>query len=115
MVVQERNQYREKLNNAKESISKVEVIVESKVKMAQQKEREELAKLMDDNQNLTRQVTILDQEKLQMYQKEQNLTDRINQLTSDLTFFTNNADTRDQIKRIESLRAERDAKEHQIV
>jgi len=115
VVVQERNQYREKLNNAKESISKVEVIVESKVKMAQQKEREELAKLMDDNQNLTRQVTILDQEKLQMYQKEQNLTDRINQLTSDLTFFTNNADTRDQIKRIESLRAERDAKEHQIV
>ncbi len=112
MVVQERNQYREKLNNAKESISKVEVIVESKVKMAQQKEREELAKHMDDNQNLRRQVTILDQEKLQMYQKEQNLTDRINQLTSDLTFFTNNADTRDQIKRIENLRAERDAKEH---
>ena len=66
------------MSNAKESISKVEVIVESKVKMAQQKEREELAKLLDDNQNLRRQVTILDQEKLQMYQKEQNLTDRIN-------------------------------------
>ena len=70
VCVKERDQYREKLNNAKESISKVEVIVESKVKMAQQKEREELAKLMDDNQHFKRQVAILDQEKLQMYQKE---------------------------------------------
>jgi hypothetical protein len=32
--LKERDQYREKLSNAKESISKVEVIVESKVKMA---------------------------------------------------------------------------------
>ncbi len=37
------------MNNAKESISKVEVIVESKVKMALEKERMQLAKLKEDN------------------------------------------------------------------
>ena len=79
--MQDRDQDREKLNNAKESISKVEVIVESKVKMALEKERMQLAKLREDNDLLQKQVAMLDSDKLQMYQREKQLQDKINGLT----------------------------------
>ena len=69
------------MNNAKESISKVEVIVESKVKMALEKERMQLAKLKEDNDLLQKLVAMLDSDKLQMYQREKQLQDKINGLT----------------------------------
>ena len=69
------------MNNAKESISKVEIIVESKVKMALEKERMQLAKLNVDNDLLQKQVAMLDADKLQMYQREKQLQDKINGLT----------------------------------
>jgi len=80
-AINDRDQYREKLNNAKESISKVEIIVESKVKMALEKERMQLAKLKEDNDLLQKQVAMLDSDKLQMYQREKQLQDKINGLT----------------------------------
>jgi hypothetical protein len=57
---------------------------------------------------------MLDSDKLQMYQREKQLQDKINGLTQDLQFYARNADTRDQIQRIEKLREERDVKEVKI-
>jgi uncharacterized protein (DUF3084 family) len=58
--VQDRDQYREKLNNAKESITKVEDIVQSKVNLSLEKERRELAKLREENDLLKRRIEIFD-------------------------------------------------------
>ena len=82
--------------------------------MALEKERMQLAKLREDNDLLQKQVAMLDSDKLQMYQREKQLQDKINGLTQDLQFYARNADTRDQIQRIEKLREERDVKELKI-
>ncbi len=58
--MQDRDQYREKLNNAKESITKVEDIVQSKVNLSLEKERRELAKLREENDLLKRRIEIFD-------------------------------------------------------
>jgi|LauGreDrversion4_2_1035121.scaffolds.fasta_scaffold07575_18 hypothetical protein len=58
--MQDRDQYREKLNNAKESITKVEDIVQSKVNLSLDKERRELAKLREENDLLKRRIEIFD-------------------------------------------------------
>ena len=55
--------HREKLQNAKHSITKVEDIVQSKVNMAIAKEREMLAKLKDENELLKQRIQIFDQDK----------------------------------------------------
>ena len=82
--------------------------------MALEKERMQLAKLKEDNDLLQKQVALLDSDKMQMYQREKQLQDKINGLTQDLQFYARNADTRDQIQRIEKLREERDVKELKI-
>jgi hypothetical protein len=102
------------LNNAKESISKVEQIVESKVKLAVEKERSELARLREEKELMQRRIELYDSEKLSSQQREKQLQDKINGLTQDLQFYARNVDTRDQIQRIERLREERDIKEQKI-
>jgi hypothetical protein len=49
--------------------------------MALEKERMQLAKLREDNDLLQKQVAMLDSDKLQMYQREKQLQDKINGLT----------------------------------
>lgn len=112
--MQDRDQYREKLNNAKESITKVEDIVQSKVNLSLDKERRELAKLREENDLLKRRIEIFDQEKLSSQQKEKQLQDKINALTQDLQFYARNTDMRDCMQRMDRLREECDAKERKI-
>jgi len=102
------------LNNAKESISKVENIVESKVNLALDKERAELARLREENMLYLRKIELLDAERLSDKQKEKQLQDKINGLTQDLQFYARNADMKESMIRLERLREERDAKEAKI-
>ena len=67
---QDRDQYREKLNNAKESITKMENIVESKVKLALENERRELARFREENQMLLRKIDLIEAEREADKQKE---------------------------------------------
>ncbi len=69
------------MNNAKESISKVEQIVESKVKLAVEKERTELARLREEKELMQRRIELYDSEKLSSQQREKQLQDKINGLT----------------------------------
>ena len=83
-AIADRDQFREKLNNAKESISKVESIVESKVRLALERERAELAQLREECELLRRRIELQDAERVSDKQKEKQLQDKINGLTQDL-------------------------------
>jgi len=72
------------LNNAKESITKMENIVESKVKLALENERMELARFKEENQMLLRKIELIEAEREADKQKERQLQDKINGLTQDL-------------------------------
>jgi hypothetical protein len=80
-AIADRDQYREKLSNAKESISKVESIVESKVNLTLRAERAELAKLKEECEMLRRRIELQDAERISDKQKEKQLQDKINGLT----------------------------------
>lgn len=51
------------MNNAKESITKMENIVESKVKLALESERMELAQFREENQMLLRKIDLIEAER----------------------------------------------------
>ncbi|MFN9909866.1 MAG: hypothetical protein ACK56F_27735 [bacterium] len=59
-------------------------IVESKVQLTLQKEREELARIKEDNQMLLRKIELIEAERESDRQKERQLQDKINGLTQDL-------------------------------
>ena len=59
-------------------------IVESKVQLTLQKEREELARIKEDNQMLVRKIELIEAERESDRQKERQLQDKINGLTQDL-------------------------------
>lgn len=113
-AIADRDQYREKLGSAKDSISKVESIVESKVRLALEKERAELARLREESEMQRRRIELQDAERVADKQKERQLQEKINGLTQDLQFYARNADMRESMMRIERLREERDAKELKI-
>ena len=69
------------MNNAKESITKMENIVESKVKLALENERQELARFREENQMLLRKIELIEAEREADKQKERQLQDKINGLT----------------------------------
>ena len=58
------------MSNAKESITKMENIVESKVKLALEKERLELARLREENQMFMRKIELIEAERETDRQKE---------------------------------------------
>jgi len=93
----------------------MENIVESKVKLALENERMELARFREENQMLLRKIDLIEAEREAERQKEKQLQDKINGLTQDLQFYARNADMRESMMRIERLREERDAKEQKIV
>ena len=111
---QDRDQFREKLNSAKTSINNVENIIQSKVNLALEKERKELADLRRENELLRKRIEMFDSDKISAQQKEKQLQDKINGLTQDLQFYARNSDMRDCMQRIERLREERDTKEFKI-
>ncbi len=92
----------------------MENIVESKVKLALEKERLELARLREENQMFMRKIELIEAERETDRQKERQMQDKINGLTQDLQFYARNADMRESMVRIERLREERDAKDHKI-
>lgn len=100
--------------NAKQSINKVEDIVQSKVNMATAKEKELLARLKDENELLKQRIQIFDSDKFSSQQREKQMQDKINGLTQELQFYAKNADMRQCMQRIEALREERDRKEQKI-
>ena len=59
----------------------MENIVESKVKLALESERMELAKLREENQMLLRKIDLIEAEREADRQKERQMQDKINGLT----------------------------------
>ena len=80
-----------------------------------EKERKELARLQQENQLLRQRIEIFDQEKLANGQREKQMQDKIVALTQDLQFYARNVDMRDCMAKIDVLRAEKTAKDKQIV
>ncbi len=54
---------KEQWNSTKDSLGRVESIVQSKVEVALQKERGELAKLREENKLFRQRMELMDQEK----------------------------------------------------
>ena len=107
--------FQERVNNAKDTVNRVDQIVESRVQLIMEKERKELARLQQENQLLRQRIEIFDQEKLANGQREKQMQDKIVALTQDLQFYARNVDMRDCMAKIDVLRAEKTAKDKQIV
>ena len=89
----------------------MEQIVQSKVNLALEKERQELDRLRQENSLLKQRIEIFDQEKLANQQREKTQQDKIVALTQDLQFYARNVEMREYMNKFDQLRVEKNAKD----
>ena len=89
----------------------MEQIVQSKVNLALEKERQELDRLRQENSLLKQRIEIFDQEKLANQQREKTQQDKIVALTQDLQFYARNVEMREYMNKFDQLRVENNAKD----
>ena len=92
----------------------METIGQSKVNLALDKERKELARLRDENDLLRQRIEMFDQEKLTAQQREKQLQDKINNQVEQLKLYARNADMKDYEAQITRLSEESSKKESRI-
>ena len=102
--MQARDQYQEKLNNARGNIDRFEEIVAQKVSMAMENERREMVKLRQATDDGKRRVDDLVQENGQLRTQKGQLQDQIDNLKGDMAVLSRNQDVKDQINRVDQLR-----------
>lgn len=109
-----RDQYAEKLNNARTNITKVDEIVQHQVQAALESERREMTRLSGENDTLKRKVDAFDNETKTLQVNKQQLLEKITGLEEDLAFYSRNQDVKESIKRIDLLRREKEEKDKKI-
>jgi len=85
-----RDQYSEKLNNARGNINRVEEIVSQKVNNAMENEKREMTRLKGENDTLKLKLEAMDQDNKSLRQLKTQLNEQINGLQDDLSFYCRN-------------------------
>ena len=102
-----RDQYAEKLNNARGNISRVEEIVTQKVSVALENERREMNRLKNEKETLLLKVESVDSANKTLQEAKTQLFEKIHGLEDDLAFYSRNQDVKESIKRIDLLRKDK--------
>ena len=109
-----RDQYSEKLNNARGNINRVEEIVSQKVNNAMENEKREMTRLKGENDTLKLKLEAMDQDNKSLRQLKTQLNEQINGLQDDLSFYCRNQDIKESIRKVDILRKEKEVFEKKI-